>query len=154
MTVFIIISWDCVIMFLSFLLTQHKWRMFKKSKGKHDTFKTFFDEYFLLFHVYLIYQLWTSGRCLSFRWDFLFLHFYHSFLTILTIQLVNVYKKSNVKRDSNFAITGQSRFRLTVQWTSKPSRGDDSKNCHGLVSLPSYRNIQTETLKSLKTLHF
>lgn len=153
MTVFIIISWDCVIMFLSFLLTQHKWRMFKKSKGKHDTFKTFFDEYFLLFRVYLIYQLWTSGRCLSFRWDFLFLHFYHSFLTILA-QLVNVYKKSNVKRDTNFAKTGQSRFRLTVQWRSKPSRGDDSKNCHGLVSLPSYRNIQTETLKSLKTLHF
>ena len=50
-------------------------------------------------------------------------------------QLVNVYNKSNVKRDTNnFAKTGQSSFRLTVQWRSKPSRGDDSKNCHELVS--------------------
>ena len=57
-----------------------------------------------------------------------------SFSLTKLAQLVNVYKKLNVKRDTNIAKTGQSSFRLTVQWRSKPSRGDNSKNCHGLVS--------------------
>lgn len=38
-----------------------------------------------------------------------------SFSLTKLAQLVNVYKKSNVKRDTNFAKTGQSSFRLTVQ---------------------------------------
>ena len=45
-------------MILSFLLTQHKWRMFKKSKGKHDSFNTFFMNTF----CYFVFILFTNSE--------------------------------------------------------------------------------------------
>ena len=45
-------------MFLSFLLTQHKWRMFKKSKGKHDSFNTFLMNTF----CYFVFILFTNSE--------------------------------------------------------------------------------------------
>ena len=46
-------------MFLSFLLTQHKWRMFKKSKGEHDTFNTFF---LMNTFCYFMFILFTNSK--------------------------------------------------------------------------------------------